>query len=511
MKQILFLLALLIGASVSQAQSIYYMRYDTVYIAREGRNGELVLLNATRDTVGILANTGNGRTKFMKSRALNDSTLIIGPDTVRIVPAATNGLSTTDGAVRLGGELDEETTISGSHILNFTNTRVYANKLLLNANLVYPVPTGYGNNSNNPPSLIVYDSARVGLVLGVKASGAPIQFSYTNANAAVKIDNSTYNRDAILVQQVTAQSAGGYMQYYIATTSPRTMAGQVNGGVQVFNIAPAGTGLWGYNYVPTLMAPAGFKSGVFAGYNPNGYRTGDQTLCNDTSLFQVNAGGTFVNFQNLAQRGLWQPTDSLMIVVRDSTLPRLGRTYKGTPFEGTPGYIQLSNSRTAMSNSVIFQTSGDHLRINPEHIPVGAATDSALVWDATDSVVKKIAPTNSSGEYTPTVTAVSNLDVVTIQSAHYYRTGSMCIVYISFTADPTSAAECVFGVSLPIASNLAASSEVIGNGNAAGAGAVETVAVNGDTSNNRANVTFIATADSSRSYIISFSYKITPP
>jgi hypothetical protein len=140
------------------------------------------------------------------------------------------------------------------------------------------------------------------------------------------------------------------------------------------------------------------------------------------------------------------------------------------------------------------------------------ATQSALNDTASDIRSAITSAANiSSGEYTPTLTAGTNLDGVTLISAHYYRTGNMCIVYISFTADPTATGFADFDVSLPFASEISNASEVIGSGSITGSTLVESVSVSGDVADNRAVVQFGATGTSTSAYFVSFSYKITPP
>jgi hypothetical protein len=63
MKKILFTLLMLYG--VANAQSVGYLRYDSVRMEKVGGNSELILLNGSRDvTNGVLTNIGNGRTAF---------------------------------------------------------------------------------------------------------------------------------------------------------------------------------------------------------------------------------------------------------------------------------------------------------------------------------------------------------------------------------------------------------------------------------------------------------------
>lgn len=91
MKRIIFLLVLFLSAIASFAQSRHYIRVDSVYIEKGGGNGELILLNGTRDSVGgVLYNKGGGRTAFIKSKVLNDSTITVGGDTL-IIRGGVNG------------------------------------------------------------------------------------------------------------------------------------------------------------------------------------------------------------------------------------------------------------------------------------------------------------------------------------------------------------------------------------------------------------------------------------
>lgn len=64
MKKILLIIAMLWG--VAQGQTVGWLRYDTVKMAKNGGTTELVLENATKAvTGGVLTNTGNGRTAWV--------------------------------------------------------------------------------------------------------------------------------------------------------------------------------------------------------------------------------------------------------------------------------------------------------------------------------------------------------------------------------------------------------------------------------------------------------------
>jgi hypothetical protein len=80
MKKILLFAVLLISAGAF-GQSKGYLRYDTLVLQKVGGNSELVIMNGSRNTAGILTNVGGGRTQFVASRVSGD-TLFVGRDTL---------------------------------------------------------------------------------------------------------------------------------------------------------------------------------------------------------------------------------------------------------------------------------------------------------------------------------------------------------------------------------------------------------------------------------------------
>lgn len=112
MKKLILLLAVLISARAFP-QSKLYLRGDSVFIQRDGGNGELILRNSTRGIIGALFNIGNGVTRFqaivpgndsayVNAIQLNDSTLIFirdnnGQDTLVFHGASTPQLNLTAG------------------------------------------------------------------------------------------------------------------------------------------------------------------------------------------------------------------------------------------------------------------------------------------------------------------------------------------------------------------------------------------------------------------------------
>lgn len=86
---------------IAQAQSIGYWRYDTVVIQKVGGNGELKIMNGTRNvTGGLFTNSGNGVGKWIKPRTSGD-TLFIGTDTILI----STGTTTLQQAITASNQL----------------------------------------------------------------------------------------------------------------------------------------------------------------------------------------------------------------------------------------------------------------------------------------------------------------------------------------------------------------------------------------------------------------------
>lgn len=84
MKKILLLLTLSVIITDVYSQVIHKIKADSVLITNDACNAELNLENSTKHVKGFLYNKGNGRTEFRRSLKLNDSTLIIGNDTLTV-------------------------------------------------------------------------------------------------------------------------------------------------------------------------------------------------------------------------------------------------------------------------------------------------------------------------------------------------------------------------------------------------------------------------------------------
>ena len=116
--------------------------------------------------------------------------------------------------------------------------------------------------------------------------------------------------------------------------------------------------------------------------------------------------------------------------------------------------------------------------------------------------------TDSTGVWTPTLTNTTNLDGSTAYECRYIRIGNNVMCSGRVDLDPTSnGANTLLGMSLPIASTLAATDDLSGNfltnslaGNGGG--------VFADTSNNRASFQFLSGNTASVAYFFNFMYVV---
>jgi hypothetical protein len=84
MKRILFLLALLCLEKGLHAQYVYTIKADSVKITNTCDTAELIIENHTQTVPGFLFNKGGGRTEFRKISQFDDSTVVIGGDTIHL-------------------------------------------------------------------------------------------------------------------------------------------------------------------------------------------------------------------------------------------------------------------------------------------------------------------------------------------------------------------------------------------------------------------------------------------
>src|SRR3954463_15357757 len=84
MKRILFILILLCLEKSLHAQYVYTIKADSVKITNTCDTAELIIENHTQTVPGFLFNKGRGRTEFRRISQFDDTTVVIGGDTVHL-------------------------------------------------------------------------------------------------------------------------------------------------------------------------------------------------------------------------------------------------------------------------------------------------------------------------------------------------------------------------------------------------------------------------------------------
>lgn len=127
---------------------------------------------------------------------------------------------------------------------------------------------------------------------------------------------------------------------------------------------------------------------------------------------------------------------------------------------------------------------------------------AAGVWETINNDIGM-----ASGTYTPTLTNVTNISASTAYACQYMRVGNVCTVSGKVDIDPTAAGAIELGMSLPIASNLAAQEQCAGT--VVGVTALDDALwIEGDATNNRAAIKCTAIGVANHSNYFTFTYLI---
>ncbi len=113
--------------------------------------------------------------------------------------------------------------------------------------------------------------------------------------------------------------------------------------------------------------------------------------------------------------------------------------------------------------------------------------------------------------YTPTLTNTTNLDASTPLVAHYMRIGNEVAVIGQLTIDPTAAGATAteMGISLPVTSDFtSAANDITGFAYSTDSAIAEYGSISGDTTNNRAKLSFKAASSASHNLAYQFTYTV---
>lgn len=149
-----------------------------------------------------------------------------------------------------------------------------------------------------------------------------------------------------------------------------------------------------------------------------------------------------------------------------------------------------------------------------------ASGDSILISDVSDSGSSKEALISDladviatyknllSNTYTPTLTNTTNIDASTAFSCQYARIEDFVVVSGFVNIDPTSTGTTILEISLPVASNLTASSELCGQSATTTTTSPVFGSLYGNFTNDRAYLRFVATSSVNTQHCFTFSYRV---
>ncbi|MNQ85852.1 hypothetical protein D3C85_1010280 [compost metagenome] len=130
----------------------------------------------------------------------------------------------------------------------------------------------------------------------------------------------------------------------------------------------------------------------------------------------------------------------------------------------------------------------------------------SVVQNANDITVST--PTLASGVYTPTLTNVNNVSASTSFEAQWLRVGNVVTVSGRVDIDPTGSGSAVhLGISLPVASNFTADSDLSGVGGATDV-AGQVSGLHADTTNDRASLEFVSQSTANQEMYYHYTYEV---
>lgn len=261
-----------------------------------------------------------------------------------------------------------------------------------------------------------------------------------------------------------------------------------------------------------------------------------QVIFNDGGSFGADSLFAFDKTNNFLGIGTGTPDRPIHAEIDSSAtatvtyVARLTSTSSGTPATGIGVGLEFEVETAAGNNEVgatvevistdvtstsedfdlVFKTmaagsaADEKLRVTSDGRIYGTAlhNNAGAITGTTNQYV-------ASGTYTPDLTNVSNLDGSTAYTCQWMRVGNVVTVSGKVDIDPTTAAALNLGISLPIASDLSSvdGEQCAGAGNTSAASAVAG-AIYGDSTNDRANLSYVAVTTGEHSVFFTFTYLV---
>jgi hypothetical protein len=374
MKRLIIFLLLFAAIKVA-GQTTGYLRFDTVLIYKQGGTAELVLMNKTKDSLGVLVNYYGGRTRFMRSRAINDSTIVVGLDTMTIRGASGSNYWELDGSNNLvnksfpGTKIEIDKRLSGldsGYIFTSTLTGSNPGEGTGYKSFWHPGKAAFRSGFTDASS---FNDAFIGLYstsFGYNATASGV------ASVSLGIGTLASGQGSI--------AFGGSGTQAIGNNSTAGGLGSVAGGLAA---TAFGNG-------SSASGASAFAVGFGAAANGSASAAFNQTTRANGDYSAAFGEGSDARTKWGFVAGAFNQTNYSLLIPQFS----IGK-YSDTTNAAEVFRIGGGTAGTDRRNIYAVDSNGHHIISRP---PDGDPdVDSLLVWDNSDKKIKKVAPGSGGG------------------------------------------------------------------------------------------------------------------
>jgi hypothetical protein len=352
------------------------------------------------------------------------------------------------------------------------------------------------------------------LVISKSITGGTNAFSLVNDGTIQTDVTGTVNVNRSIPSVVASHPGVSQLLHYVATQ------GTFGAGSTVTTQA-------GFQVAPSLIgatANIGFwhagvaAASVTAGKTIRALQSNQATASGGGVAHNLYVAGTAPNYFE-GNVGLGTDAPARALHIKNTTghirLENTSATAYGEITTGGVGEVILSSdpANAAASSAIVFQIDGtERFRMGQNGgLSIGGSfgtTGQALI--SAGGSANTWGPVLTNGTYTPTLTAVTNVAASTSASCQWMRVGSTVTVSGVIAVTATAAnTDTHLGISLPVASNLALSTNLGGTGASVTGGALgQSGGLDGDTTNDRARFVLRPTGTGSVNYSFSFTYQV---
>lgn len=171
----------------------------------------------------------------------------------------------------------------------------------------------------------------------------------------------------------------------------------------------------------------------------------------------------------------------------------------------TPGDIRIDDPKYQQIVNAIRQLMADLADSGDILNSLGVSAYIQTLLDDADEATARATLGISSSTYTPTASAAVNLASVTPAVFQYLRIGNVVTVSGAVVTDTLATGAASFELTLPIASNFAATTQCAGHGTV---GTSESMRILASIANDTAAVSWTSVVTSAQTYALSFTYLI---